>query len=67
MKITRERANKAGKRIVTVEVGNDETLLAFKPDAYYKLGEEINDIVRGGAIIDSGPAYWCQIEQKWIV
>ena len=67
MKITSERLNKAGKRIVTVEIENGEVLKAFRPESSYRLGDQIGDVIYGSAIIDSWRAHWCQIEQKWIV
>ena len=67
MKITSERTNKAGKRIVTVELDHGETLAAFRPNQFYKLGDPLNDVVYGSAILDSWPAVWDQIEQRWIV
>jgi len=67
MKITNERTNKAGKRVLTVELDNDEHLKTFRPDNYYQLGDDYRkDIVYGSTIIDSCRAYWCEIEQKWI-
>lgn len=67
MKITSERLNKSGKRIVTVEIENGEVLMSFKPNQFYKLGDPLNDVVYGSAIIDSCRTEWDQLEQRWIV
>ncbi len=67
MKITSERTNKAGKRVVTVEIEPGETLMAFKPERTYQLGYPIGDVIFGNTIIESWPAEWDQVEQKWIV
>lgn len=67
MKITSERLNKSGKRIVTVEIENGEVLMSFKPNQFYKLGDPLNDVVYGSAIIDSWRAEWDQVGQEWIV
>ena len=67
MKITSERINKSGKRVVTVEIESSEVLMSFRPGQFYKLGDPLNDVVYGSAIIDSWPAMWDQVEQRWIV
>ena len=67
MKITSERTNKAGKRIVTVELDHGETLTAFSRNQFYKLGEPLGDVIYGSAIIDSWRAEWDQVGQEWIV
>lgn len=66
MKITAQRSNKAGKRVLTVEIDDNETLMAVRPDAHYKLGAQIGDIVVGSAIEEAEPVIWCSIEQSWI-
>lgn len=67
MKITSERTNRAGKRVVTVELDHGEKLMTFKPEQAYKLGYPLGDVIFGNTIIESWPAEWDQVEQKWIV
>jgi hypothetical protein len=67
VKIASERINRAGKRVVTVVIESGEVLMSFRPNQFYQLGDPLNDVVYGSAILDSWPAVWDQIEQRWIV
>lgn len=55
---------KRGRR-VTVELLPGEILTSVKNDAYYQLGGQVDDIVRGYVIADMRCVYWCSITQKW--
>lgn len=66
MKTQREYTNKAGKRIVTVELDQDEKLLSFKDDRFYRLGGQVEDVVAGHVITQSDRVYWCSIQQEWV-
>lgn len=52
-------------RRVIVELLPDEKLMSFVGDDYYRLGGQVNDIVRGNVITESCPVYWCSISQTW--
>jgi hypothetical protein len=56
---------KDGKRVVAVELRNDEELIAIKRNGYYELGSQIDDIVYGETLLDSKEVYWNPIMQKW--
>ncbi len=66
MKITKERINKAGKRIVTVELDSEEQIHAIDPRAYYRTGYPLEDTVQGHIILDSERVMWCPIGQEWV-
>lgn len=67
MKIKRERITAAGKREIVIELDHrDEYLVAIDSREYYRLGGQIDDVVRSDALIDAHRVYWCHIEQKWI-
>jgi hypothetical protein len=66
MKITRERTNKQGKRIVTVELDNGEHIMAINPDEHYKTGYPVEDVVGGHTILDSRHVTWCSLGQEWV-
>ena len=67
MKIKRERITAAGKREIVIELDHrDEYLVAIDSREYYRLGGQIDDVVRSDALIDAQRVYWCHIEQKWI-
>ena len=55
---------KRGRRI-TVELAPGEVLTNIKDDAYYQLGGQVDDVVRGHVITDMRCVYWCSITQKW--
>jgi hypothetical protein len=56
------------KRMVTVALDHeDEVLMSFRPDCYYKLGEPIQDVVQGHTVIGTWRTYWCPIAQEWQV
>jgi hypothetical protein len=53
-------------RRVTVEIHHhDEKLMSFRPDSYYKLGGQVEDVIQGHVIIESDAVYWCSIGQRW--
>lgn len=66
MKTIRETVNRAGKRVVTVELGEGETLLSVKQGDFYKLGYPVEDVMAGYIIKDMVRVYWDSLEQKWI-
>ncbi len=66
MKTIRETTNRAGKRVVTVELGEGETLLSVKQADFYKLGYPVEDVMAGYIIKDMERVYWDSLEQKWI-
>ena len=55
---------KRGRR-VTVELEPNERLISIKDDDYYRLGGQVEDVVRGHIITEAYPVYWCSITQKW--
>ena len=66
MKITRERTNKQGKRIVTVELDQGEHIMSAHPDRHYKTGYPLEDVIAGYIILDSVPVTWCSLGQEWV-
>lgn len=55
-----------GKRRITVEVEDGEQLLSIKPNSFYKLGGQLDDIVASHVIEEMCEVSWCSIEQKWV-
>jgi hypothetical protein len=66
MKTIRERTNKQGKRIVTVEIDADEKLMSFKDERYYRLGGQVDEVMAGHVITDSDHVVWCSVGQEWV-
>lgn len=66
MKIIKIKINKAGKKTVTVEIDNDEKLMSFKDDRFYRLGGQVDDVMAGHVITESDHVVWCSIEQRWV-
>jgi hypothetical protein len=65
MKTIRERINKQGKREVTVELDDEDHLMCFREDRYFRLGGQVDDVVAGHVITESDHVVWCSIEQRW--
>jgi hypothetical protein len=66
MKILHTKTLKNGKRHVLIELRNDdEQLMSFRPEKYYKLGGQVDDVVQGHVITESDAVYWCSIGQRW--
>jgi len=66
MNITKERTDKRGKRIVTVELEAGEHIVAFNPNFHYRTGYPLEDVVGGHILLDSEHVTWCPIEQRWV-
>lgn len=66
MKVIREKTNKQGKRIVTVELDSGEHLQALKPDAFYRTGYPQEEVVQGHILIDCNQVTWCSLGQEWV-
>lgn len=54
------------RRTITVELHHhDEVLMSFRPEKYYQLGGQVEDVVQGHVITESDAVYWCSIGQRW--
>lgn len=68
MKTLSERvATTTGKRRVMVELEPGEKLMAVRGDAFYRLGEPLDDVIAGHILADATRAQWCSVTQKWEV
>lgn len=66
MRIKRERINKAGNRELVVELdGSNTQILQVDPAGFYRLGNGIDDVVSGHALVGSVRVSWCDIAQAW--
>lgn len=65
MKIVKEKINRQGKREVTVVLEEQDNLMCFRNDRFYRLGGQVEDIVAGHVIAESDAVYWCSITQNW--
>lgn len=61
----KETTLKDGTRRVEVKLKKGEHLMIIKDDAYYQLGNQMDDVVYSGTLVDSFEVYWSQHEQKW--
>jgi hypothetical protein len=66
LKTLREKVNRRGKREITVELEDEDKLMCFRDDRYYRLGVQVDDIVHGNVIQEAACVYWCSIEQRWL-
>jgi hypothetical protein len=59
-------ATKKKPRMVTVALQHeDEVLMSVRPEKYYQLGGQVDDVVQGHVITESDAVYWCSIGQRW--
>jgi hypothetical protein len=66
MKIIKdEMATLKRARRITVELSPGETLLNIHDGTYYRLGGQVDDVVRSHVIAEMTGVYWCSITQKW--
>lgn len=66
MKVKHRRELKNGKRHVLVELDANETLLTFDESGYYRLGGQVDDVVRGHVITEAPRVHWCSVAQEWV-
>lgn len=66
MKVKYRKDLKNGKRHVLVELEPNETLLTFTEEAHYRLGGQVDDIVRGHVITEAQRVTWCSVAQEWV-
>lgn len=66
MKVIADKPALGGVRRVTVELARDEQLIALKQDAFYKLGQPLEDIVGGHHIAAATQVSWCAVSQGWV-
>ena len=57
--------HKRGRR-VTVELQPGEQLMAFRDGDYYKLGGQVDEVMKGHVITESYQVMWCSIGQEWV-
>lgn len=65
MKILHSKSLKSGKLHLLVEVSPHESLMSINQDEHYRLGGQVEDIVRGHVIAEMKGVYWCSITQNW--
>lgn len=66
MKIISDKKMATGKRRITIELDDHESIIAIRHGAHYCLGYPIEDIVADHIIRDAKEVSWCSIEQRWI-
>lgn len=67
MKIVRESTNNSGRRVVTVELAQGESLIAIRNNSYYRLAESLQDqVMHSDYLTGIEEVCWCSVEQKWV-
>lgn len=66
MKTISEKMMPSGRRRVTVELAQHESLLVVRDDAHYKLGDPVDDVVAGHVLSETTPVTWCSASQEWV-
>lgn len=67
MKIVSQKRLAGGKRLVVLELDATEPMPVqqYKADAFYRLGEPLDDVVQGHILAAAHQVHWCPIEQRW--
>lgn len=66
MRIKKERINRAGNRELIVELdGSNTQILQVDPAGFYRLGNGVDGVVSGHALVGSVQVSWCDIAQEW--
>lgn len=59
------KIDRRGKVTATVELRKGERIMIVSDDAFYKLGGQIDDVVRGHVLLESSSVAWSSIDQEW--
>jgi hypothetical protein len=65
MKVLHSKTLKNGKIHLLIEVSPKESLVSIHEEEHYRLGGQVEDIVRGHVITEARGVYWCSITQNW--
>jgi hypothetical protein len=65
MKVLHSKTLKNGKIHMLIEVSPQECLVSVREEEHYRLGGQVEDIVRGHVITEARGVYWCSITQNW--
>ena len=65
MKVLSQRIDRKGKRVVRVDLEEGETLTTIRPNSFYLLGGQVEDIVASHVLEDMVEVSWCSISQRW--
>lgn len=57
---------KTGKRRITVELDEGEELIVVRPDAFYKLGYPVEEVVPSHVLQGTYQVTWCCVSQEWV-
>lgn len=65
MKLLSQTQKSNGKRRVVVELDSDETIMAIKNGAHYKLGHPVCEVMAAHVISEAERVTWCSAGQEW--
>jgi hypothetical protein len=63
--ISSKKLPTGGSRVL-VELAPGEILVPVRRDAYYQLGQPVDDVVASHILGDAVEVSWCSAEQKWV-
>ncbi len=66
MKITNTLQRPDGTKKLTIELGVGETLIAIAPDAHYRMGQPVDDVVASHILAETARVTWCSASQEWV-
>lgn len=65
MKVKYSKTLKNGKRHMLVELNEGERVTSFDEAKFYRLGGQVEDVVKGHVITEANQVVWCSISQEW--
>lgn len=57
---------KSNLRKVTLYLEDDQVVRVLRTDAYYKLGDQVDEVFRSETLMNAKLVTWCQISQEWV-
>lgn len=64
MKIIKQ-VEKGGKKHVTVELSENETIVVFNRAKHYRV-PDVDEVFHGESLAGAELVNWCQISQQWV-
>jgi hypothetical protein len=65
MKYISTKIVRGGKVRVTLEIDEDQWLMAIRQNDHYRLPPPHAEVVPGAYLIDAAKVTWCPVEQEW--
>lgn len=66
MRVVSSKNSRDGKTTrVTVDIQPGERLISVRDEAFYTLGEPMDEVVQGHILRNAQAVHWCPLGQRW--